>query len=96
MPKKVTRRQAMKIVSGVALLPFTSCDTHGELGNQVIFGHGVASGDPDQSSVVIWTRVSGLTTPVKVDWFWLPMRPLNMLSAAESSTQTFIEIIPLK
>jgi alkaline phosphatase D len=69
MPKKVTRRQAMKIVSSVALLPFTSCDTHGELGNQVIFAHGVASGDPDQSSVVIWTRVSGLTTPVKVDWF---------------------------
>ena len=29
----------------------------------------MASGDPDQSSVVIWTRVSGLTTPVKVDWF---------------------------
>jgi alkaline phosphatase D len=69
MPKKVTRRQAMKIVSGVALLPFTSCDTHGELGNQVIFAHGVASGDPDQSSVVIWTRISALTTPVKVDWF---------------------------
>ena len=32
-----------------------------------IFQHGVASGDPDQQSVVIWTRVS-LDTPTPVRW----------------------------
>jgi len=33
-----------------------------------VFAHGVASGDPDESSVVIWTRVSEATGPVTVDW----------------------------
>lgn len=33
-----------------------------------IFAHGVASGDPDQSSVVIWTRVSGSTGVVNTRW----------------------------
>jgi alkaline phosphatase D len=69
MPKKITRRQVIKIVSGVALLPFTACSTELKPSKNVDFAHGVASGDPDQSSVVIWTRVSGLTTPVKVDWY---------------------------
>jgi alkaline phosphatase D len=69
MLKKITRRQAMKIVSGAVLLPLTGCSTQFEQGNKVVFAHGVASGDPDQSSVVIWTRISGLTKPVMVDWF---------------------------
>jgi alkaline phosphatase D len=69
MRKTITRRQAMKIVSGVALLPFTGCNTPLEHHNNIFFAHGVASGDPDHNSVVIWTRISGLTTPVKVDWF---------------------------
>lgn len=68
MHKKITRRQAIKIVSSVALLPFAGCSTQNEPNHKVVFGHGVASGDPDQSSVVIWTRISGSTTPVKVDW----------------------------
>jgi alkaline phosphatase D len=69
MLKKITRRQAMKIFSGAVLLPLTGCSTQFEQGNKVVFAHGVASGDPDQSSVVIWTRISGLTKPVMVDWF---------------------------
>jgi len=35
----------------------------------LMFSHGVASGDPDQTSIVIWTRVSHATTPVNVNWF---------------------------
>ena len=96
MTKKVTRRQAMKIVSGVALLPFTSCDAQGELGNQVIFIHGVASGDPDQSSVVIWTRISGLTTPVKVDWFVATDATFKHVVCSGVFNTDIIEIIPLK
>ena len=69
MHKNFTRRQAIKIVSGALLLPFACTASQFAQGDKVVFAHGVASGDPDQSSVVIWTRVSGLTTPVKVDWF---------------------------
>ena len=34
----------------------------------VEFLHGVASGDPDHHSIVIWTRVSGSDEPVEVYW----------------------------
>ncbi|MEO0364922.1 MAG: alkaline phosphatase D family protein [Pseudomonadota bacterium] len=33
-----------------------------------VFAHGVASGDPDTDSVVLWTRVSGLANDAKVRW----------------------------
>jgi alkaline phosphatase D len=33
-----------------------------------VFKHGVASGDPDSSSVVIWTRVTQQGSSVNVDW----------------------------
>ena len=34
-----------------------------------VFRHGVASGDPDTSSVILWTRVSGATSrPIRVRW----------------------------
>ena len=32
-----------------------------------LFRHGVASGDPDATSVVLWTRVSA-AAPLMVDW----------------------------
>ena len=32
------------------------------------FAHGVASGDADHHSLVIWTRVSGVEGSVAVDW----------------------------
>ena len=70
MGKKITRRQAVLGVSSTLLLP-AACsqapvrpDSFG-----AVFAHGVASGDPDTSSVVIWTRVSGSRDPVAVDWY---------------------------
>ena len=34
-----------------------------------VFRHGVASGDPDTDSVILWTRVSGATSrPIRVRW----------------------------
>ncbi len=33
-----------------------------------VFQHGVASGDPDANSVVIWTRISGQTEALPVAW----------------------------
>lgn len=32
------------------------------------FNHGVASGDPQSDKVIIWTRISGTTQEVSVDW----------------------------
>ena len=33
-----------------------------------VFRHGVASGDPLPDAVILWTRISGFSNPVSVDW----------------------------
>ena len=69
MSKKFTRRQALLAVSSALLLPVACSQSVAQLSRSgVIFAHGVASGDPDQSSVVIWTRVSEIGDAVDVDW----------------------------
>ena len=69
MSKKFTRRQALLAVSSALLLPVACSQSVARLSRSgVIFAHGVASGDPDQSSVVIWTRVSEIGDAVDVDW----------------------------
>ncbi len=68
MNHKITRRHAIKLVSAGLIVPLTA---HSLLANDQLsslFIHGVASGDPDQSSVVIWTRVSEQDGPVDVAW----------------------------
>ena len=66
MVNRITRRDAVLGVSSTLVLP-AAC-SHTPFGTPT-FVHGVASGDPDTSSVVIWTRVSGQAQPVTVDWF---------------------------
>ncbi|MFT5450765.1 MAG: alkaline phosphatase D [Enterobacterales bacterium] len=68
MSNRITRRQALKVVSGAVLLPVACGQLISTKISKAIFRHGVASGDPDQSSVVIWTRVSDVVGPVNVDW----------------------------
>ena len=52
-----------------------------------IFAHGVASGDPDTTSVVIWTRVSGSRDPVAVDWYVATdAEMLNVVSHGQYTT----------
>ena len=67
--KKISRRQAMKAVSGALLVIPTACNhiPRGKLPDSV-FKHGIASGDPDSTSVVIWTRISSTKGAVNVDW----------------------------
>tara|TARA_X000001036_G_scaffold438137_1_gene485202 strand:+ start:3958 stop:5601 length:1644 start_codon:yes stop_codon:yes gene_type:complete len=60
----VKRRQ---VLTGVASLPILYT-TELAADTAPSFLHGVASGDPDQESVVIWTRVSGLTKSHSVSW----------------------------
>jgi phosphodiesterase/alkaline phosphatase D-like protein len=62
MHKKLTRRQAIKIVSGTLLFSFVFICFHlfsfariairSAQGDKVVFGCGVASGDPDQIKAV--------------------------------------------
>ncbi len=71
MANRITRRQAVLGVSSTLLLP-TAC-SHTPSGtarhSSPTFAHGVASGDPDTTSVVIWTRVSGAQESITVDWY---------------------------
>ncbi len=70
MTKKLTRREALKVVSKSVILPVSGTQLlakPSKLSPQ--FMHGVASGDPDQSSVVIWTRVSTVDESIIVNCF---------------------------
>jgi alkaline phosphatase D len=71
MTKKISRRQAVLGVSSTLLLPAACGRTPSKPDVQFdsTFAHGVASGDPDTTSVVIWTRVSGARNPITVDWY---------------------------
>lgn len=69
MIKKFTRRETLIGVSSTLLLP--ACSQIGiapDAASDAAFLHGIASGDPDTTSVVIWTRVSRAKKPVDVGW----------------------------
>lgn len=67
---RLTRRAALGF--GVAGLGAAACTTTGEVAayrGKAAFGHGVASGDPSQTAVILWTRVTPETQePVPVMW----------------------------
>jgi len=72
MAPRITRRNALLGASAALLYPAA----HGgqqqpETGTERkhrVFAHGVASGDPDESSVVIWTRISGAQASGSCRW----------------------------
>lgn len=69
MIRKFTRREALIGVSSTLLLP--ACSQIGiapDAASNAAFLHGIASGDPDATSVVIWTRVSHSESPTDVGW----------------------------
>jgi alkaline phosphatase D len=71
MTTKITRRQALLAVSAAALLPVAlsqGLTPKPRPAASTVFAHGVASGDPDISSVVIWTRLSGLEGILNTTW----------------------------
>lgn len=70
MIRKFTRREALIGVSSTLLLP-TACGQTGiapDTDSGAMYLHGVASGDPDSTSVVIWTRVSNAKGQPDVAW----------------------------
>jgi len=69
MVRKFTRREALIGASSTLLLP--ACSQMGivsDPASNTAFLHGVASGDPDATSVVIWTRISNAVDPTGVEW----------------------------
>lgn len=62
-----SRRATLAGMAGLALLavapiPLRAAPADGA------FRHGVASGDPDENSVVLWTRISGVSGAAQVEW----------------------------
>ena len=60
-----TRREAMLAATSATLLPTAATSTDA---SNPTFRHGVSSGDPESTSIVLWTRVSGATGPVECAW----------------------------
>ena len=69
MARILTRREALVGVSSTLLLPL-GCSQDGtpDTTSGAAYLHGVASGDPDSTSVVIWTRVSNTGGTTDVAW----------------------------
>lgn len=62
-----TRRKALAGLSASAVALGSHREATGQVTPARIFRHGVASGDPDSTSLVLWTRVT-TREPVEVDW----------------------------
>lgn len=70
MSFKLTRRQTIAGLSGAILSPLVSSNGQQKPteSSGPIFVHGIASGDPDHNSIVLWTRVSAVEGLVKGHW----------------------------
>ncbi len=51
-------------------LPLPEYDYDGPVGPETLFTHGVASGDPTPSSVILWTRITDEEKPAEVEVYW--------------------------
>lgn len=63
-----TRRQALAGLSALALTPACTLSTRAARADDAAFAHGVASGDPGPTSVVIWTRLNPALNLRSLDW----------------------------
>ncbi|HHE0525697.1 TPA: alkaline phosphatase D family protein [Vibrio parahaemolyticus] len=65
----LSRRDFMKVVSSTAVATgLIGCGSDDNEPVAVSFEHGVASGDPTQTQVIIWTRVTTTASYVDVSW----------------------------
>ncbi|EHH1049135.1 alkaline phosphatase D family protein [Vibrio parahaemolyticus] len=65
----LSRRDFMKVVSSTAVATgLIGCGSDDNESVAVSFEHGVASGDPTQTQVIIWTRVTTAASYVDVTW----------------------------
>ncbi|TOF69461.1 alkaline phosphatase D family protein [Vibrio parahaemolyticus] len=65
----LSRRDFMKVVSSTAVATgLIGCGSDDNESVAVSFEHGVGSGDPTQTQVIIWTRVTTAASYVDVSW----------------------------
>jgi phosphodiesterase/alkaline phosphatase D-like protein len=72
---RLSRRQALLAASVAAL---SGCDETAPRGAAVPFAHGVASGDPLQDRVILWTRITPPPGSDGVDVAWTLARDLGL------------------
>jgi len=66
---RFSRRRALGLTGVMTVAPALAAADSGRPGKPSLsFDHGIASGDPLQDRVILWTRVSGATKPVTVCW----------------------------
>ena len=68
---KIDRRNALSLLALTGAAPLAITETQAAYTGKVIFEHGVASGDPLQDRVVLWTRVTPVeagTLAIPVEW----------------------------
>jgi len=63
----VTRRTTLAAISATAAITAFPALAEAGSGAAEVFRHGIASGDPDVTSVVLWTRVT-VGSPLEVEW----------------------------
>ncbi len=66
-PANVTRRATLAALSATAAITTLPGLARATSDAAEVFQHGIASGDPDATSVVLWTRVT-VAAPLEVEW----------------------------
>ncbi|ELI5414272.1 alkaline phosphatase D family protein [Vibrio parahaemolyticus] len=86
----LSRRDFMKVVSSTAVATgLIGCGSDDNESVAVSFEHGVASGDPTQTQVIIWTRVTTAASYVDVSWqVASDIEFLNVVQSGVFSTDT--------
>ncbi|MGL1335053.1 twin-arginine translocation signal domain-containing protein [Vibrio parahaemolyticus] len=86
----LSRRDFMKVVSSTAVAAgLIGCGSDDNESVAVSFVHGVASGDPTQTQVIIWTRVTTAASYVDVSWqVASDMEFLNVVQSGVFTTDT--------
>jgi alkaline phosphatase D len=92
-PEPVSSLKRRSLITGAGLgvmLAGTSCaDLTGTgQGSLPVFLHGVASGDPAQDGVIIWTRISDVSGEPEVEWLVASDRRLRRIVRSGSVTAT--------
>lgn len=76
---RLRRRDLLRVLGAAPVLPLAGCGSStdssvtpptdgGGVWDDAAFRHGVASGDPEQERVILWTRVSNVSGSVPVHW----------------------------
>ncbi len=67
---RLSRRRALCLAGAMTAAPALAAanSSGGPEPQSLHFDHGIASGDPLQDRVILWTRISGANRPVTVEW----------------------------